>query len=143
MGIIEGAGTVRRDSLHAGRVRLARFFYDFAVDGGTVGDITLRGATIPSGAVVTDALINYETALDSATDTATAALKIEGAADVNAADGEAAGTWATLGVVRADALTATTAPVVTTAARSVVITVGTEALTAGKFDVTVTYLELA
>jgi hypothetical protein len=140
MAIIEGAGKAGV-GLGTGRRRLAVALYDFSVDGGAVGDITLRGDTIPSGAIVTDVLINVDTALTSG-GSATVALKSEGAADLNSADAISGAPWSTTGAKRGD-LTATTAPVKTTAARSVVATVGTAALTAGKFSVYVSYLEIA
>lgn len=114
--------------------------YDFAVEGGAVGDITLRGDTVPSGAIIVDSLIHVDTVLTGAT--ATVAIKVEGAADVNAADAISGAPWSTTGAKRGD-LTATTAPVKTTAARSIVATVGTAALTAGVFKVVVWYVELA
>lgn len=121
-----------------GRTRRAIGLYDFAVDGGAIGDITLRGDTIPSSAVITDALIDVTTVLTSA-GAATVAIKAEGAADINAADAISGAPWSTAGAKRAD-LTATTAPVKTTAARSLVATVGTAALTAGKFTVAVEFV---
>ena len=78
------------------------------------------------------------TALTGAT--ATVAIKVEGAADVNAADAISGAPWSTTGTKRGD-FTATTAPITTTAARSIVATVGTAALTAGVFTVVVEYIE--
>lgn len=114
--------------------------YDFATEGGAVGDITLRGDTIPSGAIIVDSLIVVDTALTSG-GSATVAIKTESSADVNAADAISGAPWSTTGPKRGD-LTATTAPVRTTAARSIVATVGTAALTAGAFKVVVWYVEL-
>lgn len=140
MPIIEGAGKAGV-GLGIGRRRLAVGLYDFAVDGGAVGDIALRGDVVPSGAIVTDVLIHVDTALTSG-GAATVALKAESAADLNAADAISGAPWSTTGAKRGD-LTATTAPVKTTAARSIVATVATAALTAGKFSVYVSYLEIA
>lgn len=140
MPIIEGTGRVGV-GLALGRTRRAVALYDFAVDGGAVGDIALRGdAIIPSGAVIIDSLIHVDTALTSG-GAATVAIKSEGAADINAADAISGAPWSTTGAKRGD-LTATTAPVKTTAARTLTATVATAALTAGKFTVIVTYLEL-
>ena len=121
--------------------RVARAEYSFAVDGGAVGDIALRGQNIPSGAIITDVLIKVGTALTSG-DAATVALKAESAADLNAADAIAGAPWSTTGVKRGD-LDADTAPVLTTADRTITATVGTAALTAGVFTVLVEYHELA
>lgn len=125
----------------ANSVQLARAEYDFAVDGGAVGDIVLRGQSVPSGAIITDVLIKVTTALTSG-GAATVALKSEGAADLNAADAISGAPWSTTGAKRGD-LDADTAPVTTTADRAITATVGTAALTAGKFTVFVTYVEAA
>lgn len=114
--------------------------YSFALDGGATGDITLRGDTLPSGAIIVDALIHVDTVPTSG-GAATVAIKVEGAADINAADAISGAPWSTVGAKRAD-FTATTAPVKTTAARSIVATVGTATLTAGIFKVVVWYVEL-
>ncbi len=138
MPIIEGGSTI--DSGTAGRVRTAVGNYSFAVDGGVVGDITLRGDTIPSGAVIIDSLIKVTTAVTGG-GSATLAIKAEGAADINAADAVSGAPWSTTGAKRGDH-TATSAPITTTAARSIVATVGTAALTAGAFKVVVFYVSL-
>jgi hypothetical protein len=121
-------------------VQTARAHYDFAVDGGAVGDIALRGEQIPSGAIITDVLINVETVLTSG-GAATVALKAESAADLNIADAISGAPWSTAGAKRGD-LDADTAPVKTTADRTITATVATAALTAGKFSVLVTFVEL-
>lgn len=140
MPIIEGTGKLGSSLGHGGK-RYARGYYDFATEGGAVGDITLRGDAVPSGAIVTDVLIHVDTVLTSG-GSATVAIKLEGAADMNAADAISGAPWSTTGAKRGD-LDADTAPVKTTAQRSIVATVGTAALTAGKFSVIIEYLELA
>lgn len=138
MGVIEGTGKVAGGGVRGGR-KSAVATYLFATHGGAVGDITLTSDSIPSGAVILDAYIKVTTALTSA-GAATVAVKVEGAADINAADAIAGAPWSTTGTKRAD-LTATTAPVVTTAARSIVATVAVAALTTGAFTVVVEYIE--
>jgi len=123
-----------------GQVKPAVGLYDFATDGGAVGDITLRGDTIPSGAIIVDALLQVDTILTSG-GAATVAIKTQGAADVNTADAIAGAPWSTTGAKRAT-FVATTAPITTTAERSIVATVATAALTAGAFKVYVFYVEL-
>lgn len=123
-----------------GSRKIARGLYEFALDGGAVGDITLRGDSLPSGAIILDSWVHVDTALTSG-GAATVAIKTEGAADINAADAISGAPWSTTGAKRAD-LTATTAPVKTTAARNIVATVATAALTAGKFSVIIEYVEL-
>jgi hypothetical protein len=140
MAVIEGTDKVGT-GLGVGEVKLARGFYEFALDGGVVGDIALRGDTIPSGAIITDALINVDTAVTSG-GSATVALKVEGSADLLTAAAISGAPWSTTGAKRAT-FVATTAPVKTTAKRSITATVATAALTAGKFSVVVSYLDLA
>ena len=139
MPVIEGTSKVG-GGLGLGNEKVARGYYEFAIDGGAVGDIVLRGDVIPLGAVIVDAIIHVDTVLTSG-GSATVAIKTEGAADINAADAISGAPWSTAGAKRGD-FTATTAPIKTTAARSIVATVGTAALTAGKFSVLVRYLEL-
>lgn len=141
MGIIEGARKLGASQIGMGQAKIAVGLYDFATDGGAVGDITLRGGTIPSGAILLDALLHVDTALTSG-GAATVAIKVESAADVNAADAISGAPWSSTGAKRAD-FTATTAPIKTTAARSIVATVGAAALTAGRFQVYVFYVERA
>jgi hypothetical protein len=139
MPVIETTGKVGR-GVGLGRAKPAVGYYEFAQDGGAVGDIVLRGDSIPAGAIIVDALLHVDTALNSG-GSATIAIKTEGAADINAADAFGGAPWSTTGAKRAD-FTATSAPVKTTAKRSIVATVGTAALTAGKFTVVVWYVEL-
>lgn len=139
MSVIEGTRKVGAGT--GGGRKSAVGVYSFASLGGAVGDITLAGDSIPSGAVVLDAYIKVTTALTSG-GSATVAIKVEGAADINAADAISGAPWSTTGTKRGD-FTATSAPVTTTAARSIVATVGTAALTAGVFTVVVEYIEFA
>lgn len=118
--------------------RTARAVYDFAVDGGAVSTIALRGDKIPSGAVITDTLINVLTPLTSG-GAATVALQAESAGDVQAAAAVSGAPWSTAGGKRGS-LTATSAPVTTTTERSVSAVIATAALTAGKFVVLVSYV---
>jgi hypothetical protein len=113
--------------------------YDFATDGGAVGDIALRGEAIPSGAIVTNALIIVDTPPTSG-GSATIAVKIEGAADIQAAVAYNGAPWSTAGAKRASVLTSTAAPIVTTASRQPTITVGTAALTAGRIKLILVYM---
>jgi hypothetical protein len=138
--VISGTNKVAGGGLAMGRVKVARGYYEFALDGGAVGDITLRGDALPSGAIITDALLHVDTAVTSG-GAATLAIKVESAADINAADAVAGAPWSTTGAKRAD-FTATSAPIKTTNIRNIVATVATAALTAGKFSVLVHYVEL-
>lgn len=141
MAVIEGAEEI---GLALGRGEAVPIVarYDFATDGGAVGDITLRGdQQIPSGAVIVDALLIVDTPLTSG-GAGTVALKVESSADILSADAVSGAPWSTSGAKRCT-LTATSAPVTTTAARDVTATVGTAALTAGAFRVVVWYVTVA
>lgn len=116
--------------------------YDFAVDGGAVSTINLRGDSIPSGAVVVDALLQVDTALAGGTATDTLSAGSEAATDLQAAAVRSGAPWSTTGAKRVS-LTATAAPLTTTASRSLTFTINGTALTAGKFRLVAWYVELA
>lgn len=137
MPIIE-RGTLE-GGLGVGSKRVAFGQYEFALDGGVVGDIVLRGQPdIPSGAVITDAGIRVITPVTGG-GSATLAAKVEGAADIQSAAAVTGAPWSTAGAKKAT-FTAASTPVLTTAARRITVTVGTAALTAGKFTVWVEFI---
>ena len=139
MARIAEAGRLSASDPGMGRRHVIKALYDFATDGGGTGDITLRSnESIPSGAIILDALIHVDTVLTSG-GAATVAIKVEGAADINAADLISGAPWSSAGAKRGD-FVATTAPIKTTAERSVVATIGAAALTAGKFWVAVEFV---
>jgi len=140
MSVIEGARQV--GGLGLGMPKPARALYDFAVDGGAVSTITLRGDRIPAGAAIVDALLNVDTALTGGTVTDTLALGSEGAADIAAASARNAAPWSAAGAKRVT-LTGGTAPVKTTVIRALTFTIAATVLTAGKFTLIVWYVELA
>lgn len=139
MGIIDSTRQLGGQGIGAAKPAVAE--YDFSVDGGSTGDIALRGDSVPSGAVVVDALLQVDTAPTSG-GSATVAVKVESAADVNDADAISGAPWSTTGPKRAD-FTATSTPVAATADRTPTITVGTADLTAGVFTVIVWYVEIS
>lgn len=126
---------------YIGESKYAYGKYDFTTLGGTIGAITLTGDSIPSGAIILDALLVVDVAPTSAGSTATIAVSVEGANDIVSAVIITNATWTSLTAKRT-AMTATTAPITTTAARSIVATVATQNLTAGTFRVVVEYVEL-
>jgi hypothetical protein len=116
--------------------------YDFANQGGAIGDIALKdfagnNAVIPSGAIIRDVIIYVETALTSG-GSATIAVKAQSAADLKAATAVASYSLAAVlaGVPVGTAATA----IALTADRTVTITVAVAALTAGKMHVYVDYV---
>ena len=123
------------DSAGAGGLfvkKTALALYDFAIDGGVVGDIVLAStAVLPENAVCTAITYDVLTTCTSAIDAATIALSlpVDGALStaIDIADGS--NPW-DAGVHLASVIT----PIAkkTTAARQIGITVGVEALTAGK-----------
>lgn len=125
MGIIEGTTVLKTVVAE----------YDFAVDGGAVSTITLRGDnSIPAGAVITGGFIDITTSCASAT--GTIAVQAEAAGDILATSLEAALTAGRKSVIPAG--TGATS-VKTTAARNIKIVIATAAFTAGKFTVTLFY----
>lgn len=123
-------------------VQVARGRYDFAVDGGAVGDIDLTSTTqIPANAVVLGGFIEVDTILASG-GSATVALKTEGAADLLAATAFGSSPWSTTGRKSIIPVFTGATTVKTTAARKLQATVATAALTGGAFDVVVFYVVL-
>lgn len=117
----------------------ARFRYSFATDGGAAGTLTLRGDTLPSGALVLGGYIDVTTALTSG-GAATVALQLEGAGDLQAAAAITGAPWSTTGRKSiVPAFTGATS-VLTTAARAVAAVIAVAALTAGAFDVYLFYV---
>lgn len=114
-----------------------RGFYDFSVDGGAAGTITLRSndGPIPNGAVVTDGYVDVTTLCASAT--GTIALQVEGAGDIVAAAGQASYTAGRKNII--PAATGVTA-VKTTAARSPAMVIATAPYTAGAFTLVLKYV---
>lgn len=130
MGVIEGST----------RLKAVVGEYDFAVDGGAVGTITLRGDNqIPNGAVILGGLVEVLTAVTSG-GAATVAVNGNGSGDIVAAAAVSGAPWSTTGLKSViPAYTGATA-IKTTAQRSIAIAIATAALTAGKFRVTLVYL---
>jgi len=135
MPVIEGTTTVKT----------AAGEYDFAVDGGAVGTITLRGSggasmgnQIPSGSVITGGYIEVDTPVTSG-GSATVAVSVEGAADLQAAAAVSGAPWSTTG--RKSIIPAGTGAtsVKASTSRSITVTIATAALTAGAFRVVVFY----
>ncbi len=118
--------------------RVAYFEYDFAKDGGAVGDIALRGDRLPNDAVITSGMIHVNTAVTSG-GLATVALSVLAAEDVLAATAKASLTLnALLDTVPVG--TAATAIRTTSAGLGVTMSIAVAALTAGKITVALEYL---
>lgn len=111
------------------RVKLMKFNYSFAVDGGAVSAITI--GHLPSGAIVLGGVIDITTTLTSG-GSATIAIDSEGAGDLKSATAVASWTAGRLALNASTTFAASS--VKTTAARNVTATIATAALTAGVFD---------
>lgn len=115
--------------------------YDFATEGGATGTIVLRGPKLPSGAIVTDALIQVDTVPVGAG--ASIALTTgETAADLQAVAAISGAPWSTTGAKRGSALTAATAPKAMTADRAPALVLSGANLTAGKVRLILTITEV-
>jgi hypothetical protein len=129
---------------HVGRVKYARAFYDFAVDAGAIGTITMRGDTLPTGAILLDAFVEVTTAFTPTT-TTTVALTVQSAGDLRAAalTNASPAVISTTGVKRLLVDGADADLIKATAERSISLVIAAGAVTAGVCSVVVAYLELA
>lgn len=143
-------------NIDAGRWVQAR--YDFAVHGGAVGDIGLR-VRLPKGAIIVNSFARVLTAFDSG-GSATVAVKVESAADIFTASAMDGAVWGATGFHLGKARyvpaidlgsgdgsdtaiddSAAAAYVATTVERQLTLTVAVAALTAGKADICLQYIE--
>lgn len=142
-----GVGALQREEIgsliHRG-FKVAKGWYKFSRDGGAEGDITLKevdGVTdckIPTGALITNCIIRVPVALTSG-GSATIAVNTEDAADMLAAT--AVASWSLAAKLQGVPDFATIADsVLTTAERTLTITVADAALTAGEAYVYVFYV---
>lgn len=127
------------------RIKEASGEFDFAVDGGAVSTITLRSAggaslgnTIPAGSVITGGYLEVDTAVTSG-GAATLGVNSEGEGDLVAGTVVSGAPWSTTGRKSLTPAFTGATSLKTTAARSLAVTVGVAALTAGKFRVVVFY----
>lgn len=127
---------------NATQFRAVRGRYDFAVDGGAVGDIDLTAETVvPKNAVIMGGFVEVDTAVTSG-GAATLAIKVESAGDIVAAAAVSGAPWSTTGRKSVVPVFTGATTVKTTAARKIVATVATAALTAGALDLVLFYVEL-
>jgi hypothetical protein len=133
MAVLEGTG----------RLKEAVGEYDFAVDGGAIGTITLRGSgplggTVPNGAVVLGGYIEIDTGFTTGS-AATMALQIEGAGDLQAATVVSGAPFSTTGRKNVTPAFTGATSIKTTAARALTAVIATGTVTAGKGRVVVFY----
>ena len=126
------------------RLKTAVFEYDFAVDGGAIGSINLRGvgggaSPIPAGATIQGGYIDVITPFTTGS-AATLAVTVEGAGDIQAAAVVSGAPWSTAGRKSiTPAFTGATA-VRTTVQRQVVGVIAVGTITAGKAQIVLEYI---
>lgn len=115
--------------------------YDFAVDGGAIGAITLRstvddiqGNTIPAGAVILGGYMEVDTLFTTGT-AATMAISVEGANDIISATVVSGAPYSTTGRKSVIPVFTGATTVKTTVTRSIVATIAVGTVTAGKMRV--------
>ncbi len=119
---------------------VARYFYNFGVDGGLIATTQLRGPTLPDNAVIKDAYIDV-TVVPTSGGAATIGLGFETTTDINNEDAVSGAPWSAIAVVATDAPTHGTPGgyVKLTGNKGLQMIIGTAALTAGVFAVIVEY----
>lgn len=123
----------------ASDIKVARGRYDFSVDGGAAGDITISSTgIIPSGAYIVGGFMQVDTIV--AGSGASVAVKVEGAGDIVASAAVSGAPWSSTGFKDVVPDSTGSTVVKTTAARSIVATVASADLTAGAFDVVLFYV---
>jgi len=132
--------TTYAESSNSG-LHVAQVTYDFAVDGGVIGPILL-GATIPDNAIVWDGFYEVLTTVTTAgADAGTLALHVNSANDLVTATAVSAGgnIW-DAGIHPIVPVGTAALAIKLTAARALTLTIGGQAVTAGKFVLYVFYV---
>jgi hypothetical protein len=125
-----------------GLIGNAKMTYDFTVSGGAIATITpINSPTIPAGAIILGGVLDITTTLTSG-GSATIALGLGSGAQVAAlkAATAVASYSAGMGLAIVPVFTAATYVKVTAATR-LTLTVAVAALTAGKFDLNIVYVQ--
>ncbi len=124
------------NALNAGRV--AKYTYDFAVQGGAIAALPLTGSALPAKALVYGGFMEMITALTSG-GAASAALSVEGANDLVVATLVSGAPWSTQGRKAIIPVFTAATIVKTTVARTPALTPSGFVLTAGKFNLFLFY----
>lgn len=123
------------------RIKEVRGEYDFAVDGGAISTIVMRGTTgnfIPAGSYIMGGLLEVDTLLTSG-GAATVGVNSQAAGDIVAPITVAGAPWSTIGLKSIIPAWSGATAIKTTIDRSLAITIGAFTLTAGKFRCIVFY----
>jgi hypothetical protein len=122
-----------------GNLRVARFTFDTeAVDSDGVDNIDVgahgTGVTIPAYAIIVGGFFDVNTPFGSAADSATVAIRVEGANDIQTATAVSGAPYSTIGrkAIVPKANTPESTSVKTTVAREITCTVAVQALEVGK-----------
>jgi hypothetical protein len=123
------------------RLKQVKGEYDFAVDGGAAGVLTLRaavddtlGTELPNGSVIEGGYIEVVTPVTSG-GAATISADSEAAGDLQAAAAVSGAPWSTAGRKSITPAFTGATTIKTTAKRNIAITIAAATLTAGKFRV--------
>lgn len=148
---VQGGDLIRESDLVSGDedglgvVRTVRGTFDFAVQGGAVGNHDLLdedgvAISIPANSIILDGMVDVQTTFSSPTaDTATLAIQAEGANDIVDAVAIATGTPWDQGLQAIVPLGTAASAVKTTVARPLRVVIGVEAVTVGKMTVFLRY----
>jgi hypothetical protein len=125
------------------KIKVAQGEYDFAVDGGAIGTIALRGGgalggLIPAGSVLLGGYIEIDTGFTTST-AATMAVQAEAANDLQTATVVSGAPFSTTGRKAIVPVWTAATTVKTTAARALTAVIATGTITAGKGRVVVFY----
>jgi len=141
-------GGVTSGAAGLGALRVARFLYDGAgLDSAGVSNLTVAahptGVTLPANAIVVGGFFDVNTLFTSAAGTATIAISVEAANDIQTAAAVSGAPYSTIGrkavVPKADTPESTS--VKATVAREITCTVAVQALLTGKLTGYLYYVE--
>lgn len=118
-------------------LRMGKWTYSFAVNGGGTGTIAMTGETLPVNAVVIGGILDVTTAI---TGGATVAIQLQSANDIISAAADSGAPWSTTGIKAiVPVFTAATSKKVATTAKTPSLVVTVAAITAGIFNLTLVY----
>ena len=120
-------------------LRVARYTYDFTVQGGVQGNLVLTGTALPAGVLAIGGLVSVKNALTSG-GASTASLVIEGANDLITDTAVAGAPWSTTGSKAIVPIMTAGTSILTTISRTPLLVVTTADLTGGKFNLFLIYV---
>jgi len=118
---------------------VAKFTFDFAVQGGTVGDIVLNGDPLPSKAIVWDGVVDILTPLTDGSDGTSALSTAQSANDLISDTANSGAPWSSTGLKAIVPVGTQATAIKLTAERKPKLVVAGHDLTAGKFNLFLQY----